>query len=227
MSRAKTNPSGHLKGGRQEDRWRRRKGSEVQTAADLTLRGQRSWETAGQRKDERSMPWLNKPRAACVHIGEVDRVRERGLGGEKIKIKSYKVKQWIKWMGSSSIQQKKSTEYKWQCWKVTKDLYEIPLCDLLTFRSNHLRNICCVPNACSSDCNMVGLLPCIRRKTDKLAFAMPEPFEPVAADHSGRLLLAQYWLISHLTLSLWGPLTLAFVGQSLSWREHHHWTKPC
>lgn len=34
---------------------------EVQTAAGLTLRGQRLWETAGQYEDERSMPRLDKP----------------------------------------------------------------------------------------------------------------------------------------------------------------------
>lgn len=35
-------------------------GEKVQTAAGLTLIGQRSWETAGQYEDERSMPRLDK-----------------------------------------------------------------------------------------------------------------------------------------------------------------------
>lgn len=34
---------------------------DVQTAAGLTPRGQRSWETVGQYEDERSMSRLDKP----------------------------------------------------------------------------------------------------------------------------------------------------------------------
>ncbi len=51
---------------------------EVQTAAGLTLRGQRSWETAGQYEDERSMPRLDKPEPHVSLLKTVDRVMERG-----------------------------------------------------------------------------------------------------------------------------------------------------
>lgn len=46
----------HLKGG---DRGQVEE-EDVQTAAGLTLLGQRSWETAGQYEDERSMSRLDK-----------------------------------------------------------------------------------------------------------------------------------------------------------------------
>lgn len=67
---------------------------EVQTAAGLTLRGQRLWETAGQYEDERSMPRLDKPGSHWLMDWWVK------VGGGKckeIKIKSYKVEQRQRW----------------------------------------------------------------------------------------------------------------------------------
>lgn len=56
---------------------------EVQTAAGLTPRSQRSWETAGQYEDERSMPRLDKPEPHVSLSKAVDRVMERG--GDSVK----------------------------------------------------------------------------------------------------------------------------------------------
>lgn len=48
-------------------------------------------------------------------------------------------------------------------------------------------------------------------KQTSFPWLVSEPSEPGAADHTGLLLLAQYWLISPLTLGLWGPVTPAIV----------------
>lgn len=51
----------------------------------------------------------------------------------------------------------------------------------------------------------------------RLCDALSEPSEPAAADHTGLLLSAQYWLISPLTLGLWGPVTptIVWLGPNL------------
>lgn len=56
---------------------------EVQTAAGFSPRGQRSWETAGQSEDERSMPRLDEPELHVSGSKVVDRVM--GSGGESVK----------------------------------------------------------------------------------------------------------------------------------------------
>lgn len=53
---------------------------EVQTAAGFTPRGQRSWETAGQYEDERSMPRLDKPEPHVSGSKAVDKSDEESGG---------------------------------------------------------------------------------------------------------------------------------------------------
>lgn len=74
----------HLKGG---DRGQVEE-EEVQTAAGLTPGGQRSWETAGQYEDERSMSRLDKPEPHVSRSEAADGVmRSRGerVKGSKLK----------------------------------------------------------------------------------------------------------------------------------------------
>lgn len=54
---------------------------DVQTAVGLTLRGQSSWETAGQYEDESSMSRLGKPEPHVSWSKAADRV----MGGESVK----------------------------------------------------------------------------------------------------------------------------------------------